>query len=228
MTALQPGPEEALDAPVTRILVVEDNEALGRVLASTIRGLGASAVVVGTVAGALEQLAGPGCWSGIILDMSLPDGSGRTVLAWLGKRHSDVPVLVHTGHPDHDIIAEAYDAKAQYLEKPATRARIGRFVRLADAYAREHHPGGATPVADPEDATAAAWKQRYGLSDAELDILVRSARGQTRETVAAQRAVSVNTLRKQVQSLLDKAGTDSLRATVERFALELGLARTTP
>ena len=119
----------------TTILVVEDNpDQAGLIEAVISRGLKGTRVQVALRGqGARRHLRGE--WSAyeddgrnnpvpdlIVLDLSLPDGSGFDVLRWIGRRKSlkDIPVIVYTAstNPEHARTAEEFGVR-RYLQKPA-------------------------------------------------------------------------------------------------------------
>jgi DNA-binding NarL/FixJ family response regulator len=116
-----------------RILIVEDDMGMGRALALTLKRVGGEATVVGTIGEARKLLAQLAAWDGLILDLCLPDGPGLDVLAWVRAKGLDFPVLIHTGHSEHDAINGAFDLHAWYLDKPSTAPQIERFVRFVQA-----------------------------------------------------------------------------------------------
>jgi DNA-binding response OmpR family regulator len=137
-----------------RILVVEDNAGLGRTLTLAIRCLGCDATVVATVRDAIELLADLDDWAGIILDLSLGDGPGLPVLEWVRERDRDISVLIHTAHTEHAAISAAFNLQAYFLEKPSTPAQIERFLRVAEASARQRRARRSAPAGGedlPED-----------------------------------------------------------------------------
>jgi hypothetical protein len=70
------------------------------------------------------------------------------------KVSGSLPVLVHTGHPDHPSISTAYNLRAHFLEKPSTAGQIHEFFRLAqrDSHSRRHATQTASEA--PEDPRA--------------------------------------------------------------------------
>ncbi len=119
----------------TTILVVEDNpDHVGLIEAIISSGLeGARVQVAFRGQAARRHLRGE--WSAyeddgrnnpvpdlIVLDLSLPDGSGFDVLRWIARRErlKDIPVIVFTAStdPEHARLAEEYGVR-RFLQKPA-------------------------------------------------------------------------------------------------------------
>jgi DNA-binding CsgD family transcriptional regulator len=61
------------------------------------------------------------------------------------------------------------------------------------------------------------WAARYGLSEAERDLLRRAALGESKSAIATSRGVSRETIKTQVGTLLGKTGDASLHAAAERL-----------
>src|SRR5579863_5297016 len=196
------------EASRERILVVEDNGGLGRTLTLAIRCLGCDATVVATVRGAIELLADLEEWAGIILDLSLGDGPGLSVLEWVRERDRDISVLIHTAHTEHAAISAAFNLQAYFLEKPSTPAQIERFLRVAEASARQRRarrsgtPGGEDLPEDLRELVGGVLSTAVELGTKEseyayrLALLARAANGRRLDgrsaTGACADAVSVS------------------------------------
>ena len=101
----------------TRVLIVEDEPALARALAVTLRASRYEATVAHTGAGGLEAMAS---WHPdlVVLDLGLPDLDGIEVLRAL-RAWSAVPVVVLSARQTSDDKVEALDAGADdYVTKP--------------------------------------------------------------------------------------------------------------
>ena len=148
----------------TTILVVEDNpDHVGLIEAVISRGLGGARVQVALrVQGARRHLRGEGSAYEddgrnnpvpdlIILDLSLPDGSGFDVLRWIARRErlKDIPVIVFTAStdPEHARLAEEYGVR-RFLQKPAEFGDLVAAIReeLAGVDAHEASGLGSSPA----------------------------------------------------------------------------------
>ena len=148
----------------TTILVVEDNpDHVGLIEAIISSGLeGARVQVALRGQGARRHLGGE--WSAyeddgrnnpvpdlIILDLSLPDGSGFDVLRWIARRErlKDIPVIVFTAStdPEHARLAEEYGVR-RFLQKPAEFGDLVAAIReeLAGVDAHEASGLGSSPA----------------------------------------------------------------------------------
>ena len=117
------------DSAPVRILLAEDNPRHAQLLREAMGEAGVAFAGaapyelnhVRSVAEALEHLAMGGL-DLVLLDLSLPDGSGLDGLLRLRELHPDTPVIALTGQNDETLAAQALQSGAQdYLSK----GRIG-------------------------------------------------------------------------------------------------------
>lgn len=122
-----------------RVLVVEDDPAIGRVLRHGLSGAG-YVVLVATDGAAGLSLAVQEHPDVVLLDLGLPDLDGRRVLAML-RAVSQVPVIVITAQDDDRTIVQALDAGADdYLVKPFGGEQLAARIR---AVLRRTAPGAS-------------------------------------------------------------------------------------
>jgi DNA-binding NarL/FixJ family response regulator len=127
-----------------RVLLVDDHPRVRRSLREVLeRSLGQPSF--GEAGGAAEALklvqAEP--WDVVLLDLSLPDGSGIETLAQLRRLRPTLPVLVMTMHPEAQYRAAAQAAGAAgWVTKGSDPATIAAAVRGAVAA-----PDGPPPLA---------------------------------------------------------------------------------
>ena len=118
-----------------RLLVVDDEPQFLRALATNLRGAGYD---VETATTAREALAAD-VPDAVILDLRLPDGSGRDVAAQLRAR-SDAPIIVVSAIGDEEEKIAALDAGADdYVTKPFA---IGELLARLRAALRRAGPSG--------------------------------------------------------------------------------------
>ena len=116
---------KALGAGVLRILIVEDERELGRVVLDYLSSLGHAGEVVGSAEDALRRLA-EGRPQAIILDVKLPGMSGLEFLRLPVVRESGVPVIVVSGYVDEAQARECLRAGAlEFLAKPVPLGVLG-------------------------------------------------------------------------------------------------------
>jgi two-component system, OmpR family, response regulator QseB len=122
-----------------RLLIVEDDEVLRDGLVVGLQLAGFTSEAVATVAEA-EAALEMGDFSGLVLDLMLPDGSGLDLLARLRARGSTLPVLMLTARDrPHERVAGLDGGADDYLGKPfdleELAARLRAIVRRAEGRA---------------------------------------------------------------------------------------------
>src|SRR5579862_9037819 len=112
-----------------RILVVDDEENIGRSLRLILEREGYGVKVCLSIAEAKMFPQRPDAY---LVDVRLPDGSGIELLRWLKANDSDAPVVMISGHGTIADAVEATRAGAfDFLEKPLGRERVLLALRHA-------------------------------------------------------------------------------------------------
>jgi len=101
-----------------RILLVDDDEALGRYLARVLTRGGFEVTHELDSGGALHRIETES-WDLLITDIELPGMTGLELLDRVRQRLPDLPVAVLTGHPTVDYAVSALrNSAAEFLQKP--------------------------------------------------------------------------------------------------------------
>jgi DNA-binding response OmpR family regulator len=101
-----------------RLLLVEDNEQLGELLAKSLQPLGYDVDCRTTAAGARKALM-KASYTALILDLGLPDGDGLAIIKELRNRQDTTPVLVISGRGgQRDRVSGLRNGADDYLVKP--------------------------------------------------------------------------------------------------------------
>ena len=124
-----------MDPERKQILLIEDNPADARLLAELLVDAGNSEFtleVVDRITTALKLLDGR-LFEAILLDLSLPDGSGLDTVRRICNAASNTSIIVMTGLDDDRLALEAVQMGAQdYLVKGQTDGqRLLRIIRYA-------------------------------------------------------------------------------------------------
>jgi two-component system nitrogen regulation response regulator GlnG len=206
-----------VEAPMRKVLIVDDEPSVRFVLARTCERAGVTHVEAGSAEEAREELArhGTGHQGGIglvLLDVRLPGDDGFTLLSELSGRTDSPFVVVMTAEETMRSAVEAMKrGAADYLGKPFDLARVERIVRdLAigpDAEDRiERAPARA--AADPErkregaqlesligrsPAMVEVFKEIGRVARTEMTVTLMGESGTGKELVA--RAVHANSSR---------------------------------
>lgn len=164
---------------VPRILIVEDDSEIRRLVADSMARLGYE---ISSAASAMEglQSAVSGSPDLVVLDLGLPDIDGAELLKML-RAVSAVPVVVATARGDDDSVVAMLDAGADdYLIKPYSTAQLAARVRAVLRRA-EATRGGSDQVIvaglqiDIAAREATLDNQILDLSPKEFDLLLALA-----------------------------------------------------
>ncbi|MGB5830919.1 MAG: sigma-54 dependent transcriptional regulator [Thiohalocapsa sp.] len=111
-----------------RMLIVEDDPALGQMLALHFEDEGCEVEVAATCALGLEQV-GQGGFDLVLLDQQLPDGTGSDLLVELLAISPHLPVVMMTGQHDLELAIEAIQrGAADFVHKPVQTETLQRTV----------------------------------------------------------------------------------------------------
>jgi diguanylate cyclase (GGDEF)-like protein len=147
-------PIEAASEPVAqretagRVLVVDDDRAVGAIACRILERHGLRTVLAPTIREAMAELSRP--TDAMVVDIGMPDGDGWDLISNLraGTAHARLPMVVMTGLLDSaDVLNRADDLECEYLGKPfAAEALIAKIES-----ARRMAAGTCDPAApDPE------------------------------------------------------------------------------
>lgn len=168
------------------IYVVDDDEAMRDALSALLRAVGLAVETYASAADFLENFERDraGC---LLLDVRMPGMSGLDLQRHLGKRDSDVPILLISGHADVPMAVEAMKRGAvDFIEKPIQGDLLLERVRMcleADAERRAQR-------ARHEEIRA----RIETLTSREREVADLIAQGIPNKTIAAQLGISVKTL----------------------------------
>ena len=115
--------------PQRRILVVDDEENIGRSLRLILEREGYAVSLCSSIAEAKAYPQRPDVY---LLDVRLPDGTGVDLLRWLKSNDNEAPVIMISGHGTIADAVEATRAGAfDFLEKPLGRDHVVLAIRHA-------------------------------------------------------------------------------------------------
>jgi DNA-binding NarL/FixJ family response regulator len=154
----------------------------------------------------------------LVVDVSMPDGSGLSLVRAARAASPRLGIVVLTMHNDDETLLEALDAGASALVlKSAASEEVIVAVRRAavspDAFT-------ATGLADALRRRSSNEKPR--LTPREAEVLDRLVAGDSIAAVAKQLYMSESTVKTHVSKLYDKLGAHN-RASAVMAALRLGL-----
>ena len=196
----------------TRILVVEDTPAYAEALERTLVLEGHEVLLASRAQEALARARHepPDL---VLLDLGLPDRDGYHVLRELRARGADYPVLILSARSLESDKVEGFRLGADdYVTKPfgamELLARISAILRRARAAAPPAPVASAVRALDD-----AELRERYGLTERQVDVARLMAEGCTNAEVAARLGVSFFTARNHAEQVMAKLGVTN-RASV--------------
>ena len=213
-----------------RVMVVDDHsvvrEGIRHVLADA-----AVFTVVGEASSAAEAMVSVSTSAPdvVILDVSMPGGSGLHVVAELLERVPTARVLMFSVHEDAEYVLESVRAGAHgYVRKDSTPAELRSAVlalhagesyyspRLAGALANALRTRSAAPASAPAPSAADVLTAR------EREILALVADGSTNREIGTRLGIGTRTVEAHRDSLMRKLGIRTV-AGLTRLAIEQGI-----
>lgn len=162
----------------------------------------------------------------VLMDLTLPDGSGSDATAQILGRLPDTRVLVLSASGEQaDVLAAVTAGASGYLLKSSTATALLDAARQVVAGEPVFSPSLAALVLGEFRRVAAggtAVPDGTGLTERETEILRYVAKGYAYREVADRLVISVRTVQNHVQHILRKLRLSS-RYELMRFAMERGL-----
>lgn len=162
----------------------------------------------------------------VVLDISMPEGTGLEVLGDLKRRAPASRVLVLSVHEDTEYVLQSVRAGASgYLRKDTTPADLRQAVKAIAAgngwFSPEiaRHLTAAIQSDTPAPASAA---DQSPLTAREREVLVCIARGLTNKETAGQLGISSRTVETHRDNLMRKLGIHTV-AGLTKYAIDAGL-----
>ena len=170
---------------------------------------------------ALQQFREQPC-DVLLLDLSLPGQSGVDVLRAVRQRYPALKVLVLSGFPEERYALPMIRNGANgYLCKDCERDELIRAIRTVAQGRRYVSPRTAELLADDLAGVSAALPHE-SLSERELQVFLRLARGESVSGIADTLNLSVKTVSTYRSRLLEKLEVAS-NAELAAYALRHGL-----
>ncbi|HEY3414773.1 MAG TPA: sigma-54 dependent transcriptional regulator [Armatimonadota bacterium] len=193
-----------MDQPLGRLIVVDDEPNICRVLSSLFERAGYVVTTYGNAMQALDAMSDD-LVDAVITDLMMPEMSGIEFLRALRERGLDQPVLMITAHGNVDTAVEAMKAGAfDYVSKPfdaeEMRLKIERAIRQYSLQRENDYLRTELRTRYKFDniiGSSAAMQEVYGLitkaARSKANVLIRGESGTGKELVA--RALHYNSPR---------------------------------
>jgi DNA-binding response OmpR family regulator len=200
-----------------RLLVVEDNEDLSRLLARGFEAAGFATDVAVTAAEARAGLTSTR-YAALVLDIGLPDGDGLAILREIRQREDSIPVLILTARAGvHARIAGLRSGADDYVVKPFALEEL-----LARLEAVLRRPGQwigrplklGNLVLDTESRQVFIDDEPQVLSARELEVLELLMR-------RSGRVVTKEFLEEQMFGALESAASNAIEVYIHRLRKQL-------
>jgi two-component system invasion response regulator UvrY len=139
----------------------------------------------------------------VVLDITLPGGSGVDVLKQLKSEHPRLPVLILSVHPEEQYAVRAVKAGASgYLEKDSAPAELVKAVRLLVSGRKYIAPSLAERLA--EEIRFHDRPPHERLSDREFEVMRMISQGRTPGEIAQALYISEKTVSTYRARVLEK------------------------
>ena len=158
----------------------------------------------------------------LLLDISLPGKSGVDVLRSVRQRYPELKVLILTGFPEESYaLAMIRNGANGYLCKDCDADELLRAIRIVSQGRRYVSERTAELLAD-EMSGERSVVLHEGLSDRELQVFLRLARGESVSDIARELNLSVKTISTYRSRLTEKLNVAS-NAELATYAMRHGL-----
>src|SRR5215211_6579041 len=213
--------------PNIRILVADDHavvrEGIRHVLA-TQHGFD----IAGEAASGVEavKLAGECAPDVVVLDVSMPNGTGLEVIGDMRRAAPQARVLILSVHDEAEYVLQAVRAGAHgYLRKDSSPNELRDAVRAVDRGESFFSAAMAVRLGDAlrgESDRMTRVSKLALLTGREREVLEGIANGETNKEIAARYGISPRTIETHRESLMRKLEIHNV-AGLTRFAVEEGL-----
>jgi two-component system invasion response regulator UvrY len=170
---------------------------------------------------ALEKLRTSPC-DVLLLDISLPGKSGVDVLRTVRQRYPEMRVLILSCFTEESYaLAMIKNGASGYLCKDCERDELLRAIRMV-ATGRRYVSGRTAELLADEMSGERSGVLHEALSDRELQVFLRLARGESVSDIAEQLHLSVKTISTYRSRVTEKLNVSS-NAELATYALRHGL-----
>lgn len=158
----------------------------------------------------------------LVMDLSMPGQSGLDALAMLRAKAPDMGILILSGYPEeHYAITLIRQGASGYLNKECEPGQIAEAIRTIARGRRYLTPAVAELLAQQLNRKGAGPPHAQ-LSERELQVFLKLARGAAAGQVAHDLSLSVKTVSTYRTRLMEKMGL-STNSDLTYYALKNGL-----
>ncbi|MBW8846234.1 MAG: response regulator transcription factor [Burkholderiales bacterium] len=169
------------------------------------------------------ELARGGDVDVLLMDISMPDQSGVDALSAIKTRFPELPVLILSGFPEtHYATALLRQGASGYLNKECDPEEIANAIRTVARGRRYISPAVAELLADGVAGSGSDKPLHESLSERELQVFLRLAKGETVGDMAKAMFLSVKTVSTYRTRVLEKIKLET-NSDLTYYALKNGL-----
>jgi two-component system invasion response regulator UvrY len=169
-----------------------------------------------------QELVRKGGIDVLVMDLSMPDQSGIDVLGAIRARAPELPVLILSGYPEeHYATSMLRQGASGYLNKECDPSEIVTAVRTIARGRRYITPAVAELLADQLGGDVDKSPHEL-LSERELQVFLRLARGETIGHIAESLSLSVKTVSTYRTRVMEKMKLES-NSDLTYYALKNGM-----
>lgn len=159
----------------------------------------------------------------MLMDISMPDQSGVDALSAIKARFPDLPVLILSGFPEsHYATTLLRQGASGYLNKECDPEEIANAIRTVARGRRYISAAVAELLADGMGQKSVDKPLHDGLSERELQVFLRLAKGETVGAIAESVFLSVKTVSTYRTRVLEKLKLET-NSDLTYYALKNGL-----
>lgn len=165
----------------------------------------------------------------VLMDFSLPDGTGLDATRAILADRPDTKIVILTVHEEDERLFAAIRAGARgYLLKSVSVSKLLAYLRGVEGGQAAISPDMVGRVLDEfaclEPAATARGAEPHDLTPRELEVLQELAAGATNQEIAQRLVISENTVKNHVRSILAKLDVSNRREAAS-FAQRHGLTQ---
>lgn len=169
------------------------------------------------------ELARTGTVDVLLMDLSMPEHGGVDALQAIKARFPDLPVIILSGFPEQTYAVTLLKQGASaYLGKDCDPAEIATAVRTVVRGRKYVTPAVAELLA--EQLNSGAEAPHDNLSERELQVFLRLAKGETVGAIAESMFLSVKTVSTYRSRVMEKLSLQS-NSDLTYYALKNGLVQ---
>jgi DNA-binding NarL/FixJ family response regulator len=196
-----------------KILVVDDHALIREALSGVLRELKRDAIVLeaSNCHQAMQLIEAHSDLELVLLDLSLPDRDGASVLSELRERHPALAIVVLSAHQDRSTVVKALDLGAQgFIPKSANREVMRSALQLV--FAGGVYVPPEILVHDAPSGPAIAEKgsagrpqvspSDLGLTGRQLDVLALMMQGKSNKAICRILDLAEPTVKNHVTAIL--------------------------